>query len=65
MLRNIKHYLSTQEGAEMHDLVVTVIFFIIFAVMLYLVWRMPKQRVDELKNMPFNDQNENDYDTTK
>ncbi len=65
MLRNIKHYLSTQEGAEMYDLVVTVIFFIIFAVMLFLVWRMPKHRVDELKNMPFNEQNENDYDTTK
>jgi len=65
MLRNVKYYLSTQEGAEMHDLIVTVIFFIIFMVMLYLVWRMPKQRIDELKNMPFNDQNENDYDTTK
>jgi len=65
MLRNVKHYLATQEGAEMYDLVVTVLFFIIFTVMLVLVMRMPKKRIDELKNMPFNDQNEQDYDTTK
>ncbi len=65
MLRNVKHYLATQEGAEMYDLVVTVLFFIIFTVMLVLVMRMPKKRIDELKNMPFNEQNEHDYDTTK
>ena len=65
MLRNVKHYLATQEGAEMYDWVVTVLFFIIFTVMLVLVMRMPKKRIDELKNMPFNEQNEHDYDTTK
>ncbi len=64
MLRNVKHYLATQEGAEMYDLVVTVLFFIIFTVMIIVVMRMPKKRIDELKNMPFNEQTD-DYESTK
>ncbi len=64
MLRNVKHYLATQEGAEMYDLVVTLLFFLIFAVMIIVVMRMPRKRIDELKNMPFNEQTD-DYESTK
>jgi cbb3-type cytochrome oxidase subunit 3 len=58
MLRNVKHYLASDEGLAMLDMISTVIFFAVFIGVIIYVWKMPKKKIDELKNMPFNDKNE-------
>jgi len=58
MIRNIKHYLASEEGLAMLDVVTTVVLFALFIAIVIYVWKMPKDKIDTLKNIPFNDKNE-------
>ena len=58
MIRNIKHYLASEEGLAMLDVISTVVLFALFIAIVIYVWKMPKDKIDTLKNIPFNDKNE-------
>jgi len=58
MLRNVKHYLASEEGLAMLDVISTVLLFALFIAVVIYVWKMPKDKVNTLKNLPFNDKNE-------
>ncbi|NPA43846.1 MAG: cbb3-type cytochrome c oxidase subunit 3 [Chlorobi bacterium] len=58
MIRNIKHYLASEEGLAMLDVISTVVLFALFIAIVIYVWKMPKEKIDTLKNIPFNDKND-------
>ena len=53
MLRFIKHNLTSIEGVSIYPIISLLIFFLFFAVMITWVYRMRKTEVDELSNIPF------------
>lgn len=55
MLKNVKHYLSAEGSTEIFGEISLVLFFLFFAGLLYYVYTMHKQRVDEMKNLPLED----------
>jgi cbb3-type cytochrome oxidase subunit 3 len=59
MLRFIKHHLTGIDGVSIYPILSLLIFFIFFAVMLFLVFRMKRKDVDELSQIPF-EANEDD-----
>ena len=63
MLRNIKHYLENREGGlDFFSLFPLVLFSIILLlIIIYVFFVMSNKTVDELKNLPLNDQNDLDY----
>ncbi len=58
MIRNIKHYLASEDFLATLDTVWTVFLFLLFIGIVIYVWKMPKEKEDQLKNLPFNDKNE-------
>ncbi len=58
MIRNIKHYLASEEFLGTIDTVWTVFLFALFIGIVVYVLKMPKEKEDQLKNLPFNDKNE-------
>ncbi len=63
MLRSIKHYLAHQEGGlDFYSLFPLILFSVILLlIIIYVFFVMSKKQVDELKNLPLNDQNDLDY----
>ncbi len=53
MLRFIKHNLTSIDGVSIYPIISLLIFFLFFAVMITWVYRMRKTEVDELSNIPF------------
>ena len=53
MLRFIKHNLTSIDGVSIYPIISLLIFFLFFAVMITWVYRMRKKEVDELSNIPF------------
>lgn len=53
MLRFIKHNLTSIDGVSIYPIISLLIFFLFFAVMITWVYRMRKIEVDELSNIPF------------
>ncbi len=59
MLRFIKHNLTSIDGVSIYPIISLLIFFLFFAVMITWVYRMRKTEVEELSNIPFeNEENE-------
>jgi cytochrome c oxidase cbb3-type subunit 4 len=58
MLRFIKHNLTSIDGVSIYPIISLLIFFLFFAIMITLVARMRKPEIEELSNLPF-DQNVN------
>ncbi len=52
MLRYIKHHLDTITGVEIYPIISLILFFVVFITMLYFVFKMPKTSIDELSNLP-------------
>ena len=52
MLKYIKHHLDTIQGVEIYPIISLVLFFLVFTIMLLIVLRMPKRNIDELSNLP-------------
>ncbi|MFN5443877.1 MAG: CcoQ/FixQ family Cbb3-type cytochrome c oxidase assembly chaperone [Crocinitomicaceae bacterium] len=53
MLRFIKHNLTSIDGVSIYPIISLLIFFLFFAVMITWVYRMRKTEVDELSKIPF------------
>ncbi len=63
MLKNIKRYLEHHEGGlDFYSLFPLILFSIIMiGIFIYVFFVMSSKSVDELKNLPLNDQNDLDY----
>ncbi len=51
----VKHYLETILGIEIFPIISLVIFTVFFATMLWYVFKMDKERIDEVSHMPLDD----------
>lgn len=61
MLRFIKHNLTSIDGVSIYPIISLLIFFLFFAVMITWVYRMRKTEVDELSNIPFENEENKDF----
>jgi cbb3-type cytochrome oxidase subunit 3 len=52
MLRFIKHNFDSIDGVAIYPIVALLTFFIVFVVMVFLVIKMKKKYIDEVSNMP-------------
>ncbi len=57
MLRFIKHNFDSIDGVAVYPIVALLTFFTVFVVMLILVIRMRKQYIDEVSNLPLEEDN--------
>ncbi len=55
MFTFIKQYAEKMDGVHIYAMISLFIFFLFFVVLLVLVRRMGKERVNELSNLPFNE----------
>jgi len=63
MLKFIKHHLDTIQGVEIYPIISLVLFFLVFTTMLLIVLKMPKRNIDELSNLPLdNDLKDNNHE---
>jgi hypothetical protein len=53
MFKFIKQYAEKMNNAEIYPMISLLIFFLFFVILLVLVKKMGKDRVDELSNIPF------------
>ena len=53
MLRFIKHNLTSILDIEIYPLFSLVLFTLFFALVLLYVWKMSKERIEELSSTPF------------
>ncbi|UKN01490.1 CcoQ/FixQ family Cbb3-type cytochrome c oxidase assembly chaperone [Paracrocinitomix mangrovi] len=57
MLSDIKGYLNGIEGVEIYPIISFIIFFSFFIGLSFYVFKLKKSRVEELKNIPLDDEN--------
>ena len=58
MLKFISHNFDGMDGVEIYPIISLLLFFIVFVTMLIIVIKMPKTRIDELSQLPLdNDTN--------
>jgi cytochrome c oxidase cbb3-type subunit IV len=65
MLRFISHNFDGMEGVEIYPIISLLLFFIVFITMLIIVIKLPKKNIDEISQLPLdNDTNskENNYE---
>jgi cytochrome c oxidase cbb3-type subunit 4 len=63
MLKFIKHHLDTIQGVEIYPIISLLLFFLVFTVMLLIVLKMPKRNIEELSNLPLdNDLKDNNHE---
>ena len=63
MLKFIKHHLDTISGVEIYPIISLILFFVVFTTMLIIVLRMPKKRIEEIGNLPLdNDLKNNSHE---
>ncbi len=55
MLRYIKHNLTGIDGVAIYPIISLLIFVLVFIAVFYYVAKMKKQDIDELGNIPFDD----------
>lgn len=52
MLKYIKHNLETIDGVAIYPIISLLLFFGVFLVMLFFVFRMKKSNIDEVSQLP-------------
>ena len=65
MLRFISHNFDGLDGVEIYPIISLLLFFIVFITMLIIVIKLPKKNIDEISQLPLdNDTNskENNYE---
>ena len=65
MLRFISHNFDGMDGVEIYPIISLLLFFIVFITMLIIVIKLPKKNIDEISQLPLdNDTNskENNYE---
>jgi len=58
MLKFVKHNLESISGVEMFPIISLLIFFIFFVGLYSWVYTYRKEKINELSNLPFSDENE-------
>jgi Ca2+/Na+ antiporter len=53
MFKYIKEQLSSLDGISIYPIISLIIFFLFFVVLLYYVVKMKKEKVEEIRNLPF------------
>lgn len=62
MLKFIKHHLETITGVEIYPIISLILFFSIFTLVLIYVIKIPKEEIDEISNLPLdNDLKNNNH----
>jgi len=59
MLKFIKHNLAGIDGVEIYPIISLLLFFTVFITMIVFVYKLPKRRIDELGELPFDDSSNN------
>lgn len=58
MLKFIKHNLEGIDGVEIYPIISLLLFFLVFITMIVFVFKLPKKRIDEVSQLPLdNDTN--------
>ncbi len=58
MLKFIKHNLEGTDGVEIYPIISLLLFFTVFITMLVFVFKLPKRSIDEISQLPLdNDTN--------
>ena len=52
MLKFIKHNLEGIDGVEIYPIISLIIFFTVFVLMFIFVWKLPKKSIDEVSQLP-------------
>jgi len=52
MLKFIKHNLVGIEGVEIYPIISLLLFFIVFITMIVFVFKLPKKSIDEVSQLP-------------
>ena len=60
MLKFIKHHLESISGVEIYPIVSLLLFFTVFTGMLIIVWKMPKNNIKTLSNLPLDNELKSD-----
>ena len=60
MIKYIKHHFDTITGVEIYPMISLLLFFVVFITMLYFVFKMPKKSIEELSNLPLDNDLKND-----
>lgn len=58
MLKYIKNHLETIDGIAIYPLVALLLFFVFFIGLIYWLSKQQNNRIEALKNIPFNTTNE-------
>ena len=59
MLKFIKHNLEGIDGVEIYPIISLLIFFVVFITMFVFVLKLPKKRIDEISQLPLDNDNNN------
>lgn len=57
MLRFIKHNLDGIDGIEIYPIIALLLFFTVFVTMLIIVLKLPKKSIDEVSQIPLDNDN--------
>jgi len=57
MLKFIKHNLEGIDGVEIYPIVSLLLFFTVFITMIIFVFKLPKRRIDEISQLPLDQEN--------
>jgi cbb3-type cytochrome oxidase subunit 3 len=63
MLKFIKHNLEGIDGVEIYPIISLLLFFIVFITMIVFVFKLPKRSIDEVSQLPLDNDN-NSKETT-
>jgi len=59
MLKFIQHNFDGMNGIEIYPIISLVLFFIVFITMFIIVMNISKKRIDEVSNLPLEDDTKN------
>ena len=59
MLKFIKHHLESMSGVEIYPIISLILFFVVFVTMVMIVLKMPKTNIEEMSNLPLDNQTNN------
>ena len=57
MLKFIKHNLEGIDGIEIYPIIALLLFFTVFVTMLIIVLKLPKKSIDEVSQIPLDNDN--------
>jgi cbb3-type cytochrome oxidase subunit 3 len=57
MLKFIKHNLEGIDGVEIYPIISLLLFFLVFITMIVFVFKLPKKSIDEVSQLPLDNDN--------